>query len=72
MLWARFKAMKLSYLEETDTLYIEFREADTVDTKDLDKATILDFDGDGQIISITLDHARANNGVQIMGSDPII
>ena len=55
--------MKLSYFQDTDTLYIELREADRVETKDLDDNTILDFDEDGQIISITLEHASGRTDV---------
>ena len=49
--------MKMSYFEDTDTLYIEFREDSVVETKDLDKNTILDLDAEGNIIAITLEHA---------------
>lgn len=47
----------MSYFEDTDTLYIEFREDSVVETKDLDKNTILDLDAEGNIIAITLEHA---------------
>lgn len=56
--------MKMSYFEDTDTLYIEFKETDTVETKDLDENTILDFDKEGNIISITVEHASNRTDVQ--------
>lgn len=55
--------MKMSYFEDTDTLYIEFKEVDTVETKDLDENTILDLDEKGNIISITVEHASNRTDV---------
>jgi uncharacterized protein YuzE len=50
--------MKIKYFEDTDTLYIEFRQAAILETKDLDENTILDFDREGNICAITIEHAR--------------
>jgi uncharacterized protein YuzE len=50
--------MKIKYFQDTDTLYIEFREADVAETKDLDEDTILDIDSAGQICAITVEHAK--------------
>jgi len=50
--------MKVKYFQDTDTLYIEFRAASVAETKDLDEDTLLDMDGEGNIISITVEHAR--------------
>ena len=55
--------MKMSYFQDTDTLYIEFKEADVVETKDLDQSTILDLDIVGNIISITVEHASNRTDV---------
>lgn len=55
--------MKMSYFEDTDTLYIELKEADVVETKDLDEDTILDVDQDGSIIAITVEHASRRTDV---------
>lgn len=50
--------MKIKYFQDTDTLYIEFRKAEVVDTKDLDEDTILDIDSSGNICAITVEHAK--------------
>jgi uncharacterized protein YuzE len=50
--------MKIKYFADTDTLYIEFREAAALETKDLDENTIMDLDRDGNICAITIEHAR--------------
>ena len=49
--------MKIKYFKDTDTLHIEFRAAPVAETKDLDKNTLLDVDADGEICSITVEHA---------------
>ncbi len=55
--------MKMNYYDDTDTLYIEFKESDVVETKDLDENTLLDLDKNGQIISITVEHASQRTDV---------
>jgi len=55
--------MKLSYFDDTDTLYIEFREDKVVETKDLDENTILDLDASENIIAITVEHASKRTDV---------
>ena len=49
--------MKVRYFEDTDTLLIEFRDAQVVESRDLDENTILDLDAEGNICSITMEHA---------------
>lgn len=50
--------MKIRYFPDTDTLYIEFRVGDVVETKDLDENTQVDVDGGGNICAITIEHAK--------------
>ncbi len=50
--------MKVRYFAETDTLYIELRPGEITDTRDLDKNTIVEFDSDGNLCAITVEHAR--------------
>ena len=55
--------MKMSYFDDTDTLYIEFKGDTVAETKDLDENTILDLDADGNIIAITVEHASKRTDV---------
>jgi uncharacterized protein YuzE len=41
--------MKIRYFSDTDTLYIEFRDLEMAETRDLDENTLLDLDADGNI-----------------------
>jgi uncharacterized protein YuzE len=49
--------MKVRYFADTDTLLIEFRDAPIAETRDLDENTLLDVDAQGNICSITVEHA---------------
>ncbi len=50
--------MKIKYFQDTDTLYIEFRAAAVAETRDLDEDTVLDLDAAGNIVALTIEHAR--------------
>jgi uncharacterized protein YuzE len=50
--------VRIKYFQATDTLYIEFRVDDIVETKDLDENTQLDVDRGGNVCAITMEHAR--------------
>jgi len=49
--------MKVKYFEDTDTLYIEFRDDEIAESKDLDENTVLDVDAKGNVCAITFEHA---------------
>ncbi|MAT65821.1 MAG: hypothetical protein CMN57_09255 [Gammaproteobacteria bacterium] len=55
--------MKVSYFEDTDTLYIEFSSRDIAESRDLDENTILDVDADGNVCAITFEHASRRTDV---------
>ena len=55
--------MKMSYFDDTDTLYIAFSETDVSETKNLDENTLLDLDSKGQIVGITVEHASKRTDV---------
>ena len=50
--------MKVKYLQDTDTLYIESKSDGIVETRDLDENTQLDIDAEGRLCAITIEHAR--------------
>ncbi len=50
--------MKIKYFNDTDTLYIEFRQGLITDTRDLDDSTLIETDASGQICAMTIEHAR--------------
>jgi len=54
--------MKVRYFPDTDTLLIEFSDKSVAETRDLDENTILDVDSQGNILSITVEHATSRAG----------
>ena len=56
--------MKVKYFEDTDTLYIEFRELAITQSRDLDENTVLDLDEKGNVCAITFEHASSRTNVQ--------
>jgi len=55
--------MKIQYFEETDTLCLVFKESEVAETKDLDENTLVEFGGGGNLVSMTMEHARERTDV---------
>lgn len=49
--------MKITYFEDTDTLFIQLRDVPVSESRDLDEDTVIDLDEAGQMCAITLEHA---------------
>ena len=52
-----FRAVKIRFFRDTDTLYIELRHTSVAQTRDLDEDTQIDLDERGGICAITIEHA---------------
>lgn len=50
--------MKIRYFADTDTLYIELRDGEVSQTRDLDARTLLELDDAGEVIALTFEQAR--------------
>jgi uncharacterized protein YuzE len=55
--------MKVQYFKDTDTLYIEFRQVEIVESRDLDEDTVIDLDTEGNICAMTMEHAKDRTNV---------
>ena len=55
--------MRIRYFTDTDTLLIEFKDLPVAETRDLDENTVLDIDADGNICSITVEHASTRTDI---------
>ena len=64
--------MKIKYFQDTDTLYIEFREAEAVETRDLDEDTLLDIDKDGRVCAITVEHAKERTNIPHFSYEQVV
>ena len=50
--------MKLKYFADTDTLYVVFNHREIVETVDVNENALVDLDADGNVVALTLEHAR--------------
>jgi len=50
--------MRVKYFKDTDTLYIEFRALEIVESRDLDEDTVIDLNEKGNICAMTMEHAK--------------
>ncbi len=49
--------MKFHYYPETDSLYIDLSERTSVDSQEVAPGVVLDFDAEGRLVGIDVDHA---------------
>jgi len=52
--------MRVTYFPDTDTALIEFRDAQIAETRELGEDIYVDLDEKGNLVSLTIEHARAN------------
>lgn len=51
------ETMKLHYYRETDSLYIDLVDRPSTESRNVAPGVILDFDADGVLVGIDIDHA---------------
>jgi uncharacterized protein YuzE len=49
--------MKFHYYADTDSLYIDLAERDSADSREVAPGVVLDFDAEGKLVGIDIDHA---------------
>ena len=55
--------MKVTYFVDTDTLLVYFNDNEIVETKDLNENTLIELDLNGNIVSMTIEHAKEQTEV---------
>ncbi|KQC15069.1 MAG: hypothetical protein APR63_12780 [Desulfuromonas sp. SDB] len=68
--------MKVKYFSDTDTSHIEFTDREVYETKEISENIYIDIDSKGNIVSMTIEHAKANSNLwefsyQEMSSQPV-
>ena len=56
--------MKVKYFPDTDTALVEFTDNDVVETREISESIYVDLDRQGNIVSMTIEHARSNARLQ--------
>ncbi len=52
--------MRLKYFSDTDTALVEFTENEVAETKEISESIYVDLDAQGNLVSMTIEHARIN------------
>jgi len=56
--------MKIKYFEDTDTAIFEFTDKKVKETKEVTEYIYIDLDKSGNLVSMTIEHAKENMNVQ--------
>lgn len=52
--------MKVKYFSDTDTAHVEFSDKDIYETKEISENIYIDIDVKGNIVNMTIEHAKAS------------
>jgi uncharacterized protein YuzE len=52
--------MRVKYFSDTDTALVEFTDNEVTETREVSENIYLDLDGLGNLVSMTIEHAREN------------
>lgn len=63
--------MKLNYYPETDSLYIDLIESPAADSQEVRPGVVLDFDAQGRLVGIDIDHASKNAALDSLHVDEL-
>jgi len=55
--------MKVKYFPDTDTAHVEFNDKEVYETKEISENIYIDIDEKGNIVNMTIEHAKANAGL---------
>ncbi|MBL7073924.1 DUF2283 domain-containing protein [candidate division KSB1 bacterium] len=50
--------MEIKYFQDTDTVLVNFTDKEIVDTRDLNENILVELDKDGNLVSMTIEHAK--------------
>jgi uncharacterized protein YuzE len=65
--------MKIAYYADTDSLYIDLAAGPSVESREVSAGIVIDFDRDGFITGIDIDHAsRLDLGEVALSSLPLV
>ncbi|MDA1142453.1 MAG: DUF2283 domain-containing protein [Planctomycetota bacterium] len=52
--------MRIKYFEDTDTALMEFTDREVLQTKEISENIYVDLDAQGNLVSMTIEHAKEN------------
>jgi len=63
--------MKLSYHPDTDSLYIDLASKPSADSVEVSEGVVLDYDAEGNLVGIDIDHASVKLDLRELTTDRI-
>ena len=63
--------MKLHYYADTDSLYIEFRDAPGVESREIVEGLLVDLDVNGDVVGIDVDHASVKLDLAVLETEAL-
>ena len=55
--------MKIKYFADTDTAQVEFSNSEVSETKEINDNIYIDLDKDGNLVNMTIEHAKDKAGL---------
>jgi uncharacterized protein YuzE len=67
--------MKVRYIQDTDTLLVDFSDRRVTETRDLNENVLVELDEGGRVVSLTIEHAKQQTDIaefssQLAGLEP--
>ena len=56
--------MRVKYFPDTDTAHLEFLDNDVYETREVSENVYIDLDQNGNLVNMTIEHAKANAGLR--------
>ena len=64
--------MKIKYFEDTDTALVEFTDHAVLETKEISENVYVDLDSNGNLVSMTIEHAQENANLQEIAFEQMV
>ncbi len=56
--------MRVKYFSDTDTAHLEFLNNDVYETREISENIYVDLDQNGNLVNMTIEHAKVNAGLR--------
>ncbi len=63
--------MKVKYFKDTDTAHLEFSAAAVAETREISQNVYLDLDAEGNLVSMTIEHAATAANLPVLTLEEI-
>ena len=63
--------MKVKYFPDTDTLLVSLSDKKIVETRDLNENVLIELDGKGRVVSLTIEHAKQQANLPFLSYEQI-